>query len=180
MKSRVSAVKTPKPASPSDTANEARHTNEPSPEARRLAAAIVEVLAGFRTTTEAARGLGISLARYYQLEVRALDGLVRACEARRGRHQGSELAQLQRECERLRRDCARQQALVRATRRTVGLAETTTAAPTEVRPRRRRRPTARAMKVVSQLRRQDLPDQAATPERNPPELSQPTNSPSTS
>src|SRR5262245_28737525 len=53
------------------------------PEARRLAAAILEVLAGAQLPAEAARGLGVSLARYYQLEVRAVAGLVAACEGRR-------------------------------------------------------------------------------------------------
>jgi hypothetical protein len=128
---------------------------EASREARRLAAAILEVLTGFQTPSEAARGLGLSLARYYQVEVRALDGLVRACEPRRGRGRqpGNELTDLRRECERLRRECARQQALVRATRRTVGLAEPPAAPAAEARPRRRRRrPTARALKVVAQLR----------------------------
>jgi hypothetical protein len=126
-----------------------------SPDARGLAAAILEVLAGLQTPSGAARGLGLSLARYYQLEARALEGLVSACESRRrGRQPGSELAELRRECERLRRDCARQQALVRATRRAVGLAEPPPAAPppAESRPRRRRRPTARALKVVARLR----------------------------
>jgi len=37
--------------------------------AKRLAAAILEVLAGARTPTEAAQTLELSLPRYYQLEV---------------------------------------------------------------------------------------------------------------
>ena len=85
-----------------------------------------------------------------------LAGLVSGCEPRRrGRQTGSELAELRRECERLRRDCARQQALVRATRRTVGLAEAAPAPPNEARPRRGRRPTVRALRVVEQLRAGD-------------------------
>ena len=76
---------------------------EAGQEARRLAAAILEVLAGLQTPSVAARGLGLSLARYYQLEVRALAGLVSACESRRrGRQSGNELAGVARECERLR------------------------------------------------------------------------------
>jgi hypothetical protein len=124
------------------------------PEARRLAAAILEVLAGLQTPSEAAGALGISLPRYYQIEVRALDGLVAACESRRrGQQPGSELAQLRQECERLKRECARQQALVRVTRRTVGLAEGPPPPPPKSEGRRRRRrPTVRALKVVAQLR----------------------------
>src|SRR5262245_36847770 len=106
---------------------EAAAATSPFPEASRdaklLAAAILEVLAGSLGPSEAARGLGISLARYYQLEARALAGLVSSCESRRrgGRRPRSELTALQRECEQLRRECARQQALMRVTRRTVGL-----------------------------------------------------------
>ena len=48
----------------------------PSREARRLAAAILEVLAGMRSPTEAAQALSISGPRYYTLEQRALEGLV--------------------------------------------------------------------------------------------------------
>jgi hypothetical protein len=123
-------------------------------EARRLAAAILEVLAGLQTPSEAAGALGISLPRYYQIEVRALDGLVAACESRRrGRQPGSELVQLRHECERLKRECARQQALVRVTRRTVGLAEGPPPPPPKSEGRRRRRrPTVRALKVVAKLR----------------------------
>src|SRR5262249_19302653 len=93
-----------------------------SQDAKRLAAAILEVLAGTQAPSETARLLGISLARYYQLELRALAGLVSACEVRRRGHRpGNELTALRRECEQLRRECGRHKALVRATRRTVGL-----------------------------------------------------------
>jgi hypothetical protein len=129
---------------------------EASREARKLAAAILEVLAGARAPGEAARVLGVSLARYYQLEVRAVAGLVAACEDRRrkgrGRAAGGELIALRRECEQLRRDCARQQALVRAARRTVGLtAPAPPPPPPGGRKRRPRRPTARALKMAALL-----------------------------
>src|SRR5947209_17562740 len=52
----------------------------PSREARQRAAAILEVLAGARSPTEAAQALGVSLPRYYLLEARALGGLLAACE----------------------------------------------------------------------------------------------------
>jgi hypothetical protein len=129
---------------------------EASDQARRLAAAILEVLAGARTTGDAARALGLSLARYYQIEARALAGLVSACEdRRRGRRggPGGELAALRRECEQLRRECSRQQALARATRRTAGLTPAPAPAAAEGGPRRRaRRPTARALKMAALLR----------------------------
>jgi hypothetical protein len=128
-----------------------------SREARQLAAVILEVLAGAQSPSEAGRALGISVARYYQLEVRALAGLLAACEDRRrkgrGPLPGGELAALRRECAQLRRECARQQALVRATRRTVGLsaAPAPTPAAEAPAPRRKRRPTARALKMAALL-----------------------------
>ena len=76
--------------SPSVTAPAAVPAGTPFPgasaEARRLAAAILEVLAGTQGPAEAARMLGISLARYYQLEQRGMAGLVGACVARRRGH----------------------------------------------------------------------------------------------
>src|SRR6202040_2657795 len=75
-----------------------------SAEAKRLAAAILEVLAGARTPTEAALSLGLSLARYYVLEDRALQGMLVACEPRtmsRGPSPQSALAALRRECDQL-------------------------------------------------------------------------------
>src|SRR5262245_34880168 len=107
----------PRPGRPRPAAGAAPPATEPEPaapfpgasaEARRLAAAILEVLAGTQLPSEAARGLGLSLARYYQLELRAVAGLVAACERRRGGPApAGDLAALRRECERLRRECAR-------------------------------------------------------------------------
>ena len=93
-------------------------------EAKRLAAAILEVLAGLRTPAQAASLVNVSLPRYYQLEARAVAGLVRACEPQpKGRRRGplNELAALTKENERLRRDLGRQQSLVRLAQRSVGL-----------------------------------------------------------
>src|SRR5271166_5431056 len=100
--------------------------------ARRQAAAILEVLAGVRRPTEAAQALGTSLPRYYQLERRALSGLLSACEpAPRGPRQDAtrQLAALTRENRRLQRECDRQRALVRMAERSLGLA-----APSAVKP----------------------------------------------
>jgi hypothetical protein len=130
--------------------------------ARQQAAAILEVLAGVRTPTQAAEVLGVSLPRFYVLESRAVQGILLACEPRRlGRQATAEsaLASLRRECEQLRRECARQQALVRVAQRTVGLP-----APPVVRPaekngkkRRQRRPTARALRAVVRLQTEEAP-----------------------
>ena len=100
--------------------------------ARRQAAAILEVLAGVRRPSEAAQALGTSLPRYYQLERRALTGLLSACEpAPRGPRVdlARQLAALERENRRLQRECDRQQALVRMAERSLGLT-----APSAVKP----------------------------------------------
>jgi hypothetical protein len=129
-----------------------------SREARQLAAAILEVLAGVRSPAAAAQLLGISLPRYYAMELRALQGMLSSCEVRpkgRIRSPASELAALQRECERLRRDCARQQALVRAAQRTIGLTPPPAAAAKPDRSgkkRRQRKPTVRALKAAQVLK----------------------------
>lgn len=128
-----------------------------STEARKRTAAILEVLAGARTPTEAAEALGVSLPRYYLLEVQALQGMLVACEPRntgRGASAESALAALRRECEQLRRECARQQALVRAAQRAIGLSLPAPATKPDRngKRRRRRRPTARALRAVARLK----------------------------
>jgi hypothetical protein len=93
-------------------------------EARRLAAVILEVLAGVCTPAGAAQALGIRLPRYYFLEQRAIRGLVAACEPRpKGRTVTSDrqIARLERELAVCRRELGRQQALARAAQRVLGL-----------------------------------------------------------
>jgi hypothetical protein len=127
-----------------------------------LAAAILEVLAGSQIPSEAARSLDLSVARYYQLELRAIAGLLAACERRPpGRGHGEGVAALKQECDRLRRECARQQALVRAARRTVGLPAPPPPPPATAARKRGRRPTARALKMAALLQTPDQPAAAA-------------------
>jgi hypothetical protein len=137
-----------------------------SPQARRQAAAILEVLAGVLRPADASQLLATSLPRYYQLERRALAGLLAACEpALRGPRidLARRMAALERENRRLKRECDRQQALVRAVERSLGLALSSAAkGPTKPKGappggngspprRRRRRPTVRALKVARSL-----------------------------
>ena len=125
-------------------------------EARQLAAVILEVLAGVRTPTDAAAAVCVSLPRYYALEVRALEGLVRACERRpRGPRRSAEreAAKLRREVGRLEREAARVQALLRVAQRAVGLRAPAPRPKAEPgKKRRKRRPTARAIRTVEILR----------------------------
>jgi hypothetical protein len=154
------------PELPAPTVKRKQHQRKPvggthlgrdaSPHAKRLAAAILEVLAGVRTTTDAASAVGLSLTRYYQVESRALAGLLRACEpSPKGRQPSDqhELVALRRSQERLQRELARQQALVRLAQRSIGLAApvTTPTAKTKGKKPRRRRPVARALQVAARL-----------------------------
>jgi hypothetical protein len=124
-----------------------------SREARQLAAVILDVLAGSRTPQQAADALSLSLPRYYQLEDRALAGLIGACEPRpRGRQveATAELARANKEVERLTRALSRSQALVRLTQRTVGVP-----APTPEKAgsrKRKRKPVVRALRRANELR----------------------------
>jgi hypothetical protein len=134
-----------------------------SGEAKRRAAAILEVLAGARTPTEAATALGLSVPRYYQVESRALRGLLAACEAPpkgRVRSPESEVTAMRQENQRLQREVLRQQALVRAAQRTVGWTPPAAPAPAKSAGKKtRRRRVARALSIATRL--QQTPDAAS-------------------
>jgi sugar-specific transcriptional regulator TrmB len=141
-----------------------RLTQDVDRPAQRQAAAILEVLAGARTPQQAAEALAVSLPRYYQLESRALRGLVQACQSRpkgRVRSPASELATLQRENARLQRELGRQQTLVRAAQRSVGLPPPPPPARTAA--KRRRQPVVRALSVARRLQQEATPAPAAPP-----------------
>jgi hypothetical protein len=139
-----------------------------SREAQRFAAGILEVLAGVRTPTEAAAAMGVSVPRYYLWEQRALEGLVAACQPRGGGKIVSSRCQIQaleKEVARLKQECARQQALVRAAQRTIGLAPPPAPKPVVKaggkaagKRARKRRPTVRALKAVAALRATSAPE----------------------
>jgi hypothetical protein len=148
----------------------------PSQEARRTAAAILEVLAGMRTPSEAAQVLSVSVPRYYALEQRAVASLVAGCEPHlRGPVKSPQrrIAELEREIRRLRQQCDRQRALARAVQRTVGLpmsaprvaigkGQANRSSPSPMGKKRpTRRPTVRALKAAQMLR--DTPPEEPTP-----------------
>lgn len=133
-----------------------------SPETRRRAAVILEVLAGVRTPASAAEALQIGPPRYYLLEQRALQGLVAACETRpKGRTStaGQQITRLERELAVCRRELARQQALARAAQRALGVsvpasppAKSSAPPAPGVKSRRRRKPVVRALRAARVLR----------------------------
>ena len=142
--------------------------DDASREAKRMAAILLDVLAGSRTPTQAAETLGVSLPRYYQLESRGLDGLLAACEPRpRGRQAatGTKDETLRRDNERLRRELSRQQSLVRLTQRTLGVAPPPPVKPTG--KRKARRPTVRAMRRAEELRDDAPAADTSAPVANP-------------
>jgi hypothetical protein len=98
-------------------------------DACRRAAVILEVLAGERTAQQGAEVLKISIQQYYLLERKALGSLAAACQGesrqKRPSQMEKELALLEQEVARCRRECLRQAALVRATQRAVGLPAST-------------------------------------------------------
>jgi hypothetical protein len=123
-------------------------------------------LAGVSSPPAAAQALAVSLPRYYQLEARALAGLVAALGPRpKGKQPSLEnrVKLLEKQLEVAHRQCARQEALVRLTQRTLGLAVATQ--PKFARPerdqagRKKRRPVVRALKAAQALQSQA---QAAT------------------
>jgi hypothetical protein len=140
-----------------------------------MAVVILEVLAGMRSPMEAAALLGVGPPRYYQLETRALQGLVLALEPRpKGKQPSLEgrIAQLERSLEEARRECMRQQALVRAAQRSIGIKAPPVSegkpAEKDRRGHRKRRPTVRALKAARTLATQA---RAAEAVRVQPELS---------
>jgi len=137
----------------------AERTAKASPEARRAAAAILEVWGGVRTPQQAASALGLSVPRYYQIEQRAVGAIVASCEPRpRGPAVGGErrVRVLERQLAAGRRDLSRLQALLRTSQRTIGLplaepAKGPAKPAAGGKKRRSRRPTARSLKLAATL-----------------------------
>ncbi len=149
-------------------------------DAKRIAGAILEVLAGVRSITDAALLLGVVPARYYQLEARALVGFIAACEPRaRGPVPGAslqvEIDRLRAERDRLREEAARYQALARiaqsafgpssavvAATSSVGARSSTTPARSVVvtKPRKKRVATVRALRLARHMQE---PEAASPP-----------------
>jgi hypothetical protein len=166
-------TKKTKPTASSAAKPVAKETSLPAlapSEAQAVAAAILECLAGLRSPPEAATLLNISLPRYYQLEARALEGLVAALAPRpQGKQPSLEkrVTQLEKELLDAQRACARQEALVRVTQRSLGLAAlgkpTPPAPTTSGKKRKARKPMVRAMRAAQTLRAQAEAD-AGKPE----------------
>ena len=156
-----------------------------STDAKRVAGTILEVLAGVRSITDAALGLGVTSARYYALEARAVAGLIAACEPRSpgpqtGHGLQAEVDRLRAERDRLRDEAARYQALARIAQTAFGppcapapaaplpgmtvrqqraaraAARHAPAPSAAAKPRKQRIPTVRALRLAHQVQHSAL------------------------
>ena len=121
---------------------------------RKQAAAVLEVLAGLRTPQQAAQVLGLALPSYFNLETRALRGLVFACCAQPPGRQPTlapQLRQAQARAAELQRQVGRYQALLRTARQSVGLPPASEPRPAAGTRRKPRKPAVRALRVVKAL-----------------------------
>jgi len=137
--------------------------NDADVAARRRAACVLEVLAGVRSPEEAATTLEVQLGTYFQIEERALRGLLSACGPQaRGRAPdvGKALEESRRRVNELELEVQRQQALLRSAQRTAGLLAEAKPSPSSARvksvttrsdARGGRRPKARALRAVAAL-----------------------------
>ena len=123
---------------------------------RRRAVVILEVLAGIRGASDAARELGVAQQAYYNLEERAVRGLMQACVPRPPgpkRDYPREVEELERERDRLLSENARYQALVRASQLSVGVDPD----KPKAKKKRNRPPTVRALRAIDQIESKTKP-----------------------
>ena len=159
-----SSVKTVSPQPARSRRSMALKLDQTTADSRRQAAAILEVLAGVRTPTDAAKALTLSVPAYYKLESRALLSMVNGCQAPprgRGPSPEAEANKLRKQCHRLQQDLQRYQALARNAQRAVGLGPVVPVPKTDALGRRNRKPSVRALRVIQSLR--SVPEPATAP-----------------
>ncbi len=125
-----------------------------SKQAKQLMVVILETLAGACGTSEAAERLSISLSRYYQLETRALQGMLKALEPLpRGpkKTKDTEIRALRAEKRGLERELRQALSLLRAASRSVGVKPRRKRAASRKKGARRKR-RARGKAVLETLR----------------------------
>jgi hypothetical protein len=139
-------------------------------ESRKQAACVLEVLAGLRSPEQAAEVLCISLPTYYNIETRALRGLIHGCTPVPPGRTMSLLKQvrvLESKCAGLEKQVGRYQALLRNSQRSIGLLPP----PKELKMkpggrRKPKRPSIRALRAIDVIGRVELP---ASPVNEPVE-----------
>jgi len=143
-------------------------TIQASPEARKKACAMLEVLSGLRSPGEAAQELNVSMPRYYTLETRALEGFVKALEPRekgRGaRTAEAKLEDMTKERDGLKAELLRTRTMLRVARRAVGLVEEASLpAAKNGKKKAKRRKTNRGRKVLAALKPKDREPEKPAP-----------------
>ena len=132
-----------------------------SPQARERGAIVLEVLAGTIPLSEAAESLGINPPAYYNLETRALQGLVRACEARPrgpGTNYKKQIRELEETNRKLAREARRYQSLTRAAQKAIGVmqiespSKSSKSTSTSKPPKKRTPKKVRAQRAAERLR----------------------------
>jgi hypothetical protein len=129
-----------------------------SDQAKRQAAVILEVVSGTRGAQEGSEVLGISSMRYYQLEERALQGMVTALEPRakgpRVPSPEETLRRVEKERERMKREVGRLQTLLRMVRKSVHLQEprSVRGVGTTMSGKKAKKPLRRVEKLLERLR----------------------------
>jgi hypothetical protein len=120
---------------------------------RRQAAAVLEVLAGLRRPEQAAEALEVSLPTYYNLETRALRGLIWACAPQPpGRQQAltGKLRDAEDKAAELQQQLQRYQALLRTMQHSVNLSPAKEIQRASCK-RRSKKPSVRAMRAIRAL-----------------------------
>jgi hypothetical protein len=131
-------------------------------ESRKHAACVLEVLAGLRSPEQAAEALGLSLPTYYNLETRALRGLIHGCTPTPPGRTLMLLKQvrgLEIKSAALEKQVGRYQALLRNAQRAAGLSPPAPVAAGKSGSGRKRQPSVRALRAVQALQRDRPPAQ---------------------
>jgi hypothetical protein len=153
-----------------------------SPQARRIATVLLEVLAGLRSTGDAARTLEVTPVRFYAIETRAIGGLIAACEPRPSGIQpevrdAHELTRLREQLRRQGQELNQVRSVLRTTQRQLGVA--TAPEPLGAKPgkpgkdgkpatkHKVRRPTVRALTMVRRLLQADTAAGSSPPAATP-------------
>jgi hypothetical protein len=131
-----------------------------SQQAKERAAIVLEVLAGTLQVSEASEKLQINAPAYYNLEARALQGLVKGCESRAkgpGINYRKQIRELEEQNRKLEREARRYQSLTRAAQKAIGLMEIRQESPasgngTGKKPKKRTPRKVRAQRAAERLR----------------------------
>jgi hypothetical protein len=144
--------------------NKELELNQITPDSRRQAACVLEVLAGVRTPDQAAEALSISLPTYYNLEIRALRGLIFSCTPEppgRTLSLARKLRTAELKAAAMEKQVQRYQALLRNSQRNIGLLPPPTPSKQLGKGKRKpRKPVVRAFRAIEALQQADGPSSA--------------------